>query len=1001
MPLSVKISISAAFALEVINLWSPMMKYCKQRFFFILFLYASIPLVADVCAQSITVKGKVSGILEMKDKKEAMITLDKLLISSSLTAEERISILTVKAKTYLALNKYEQAIRSALATLTLAKKNKLPAHQARANKLLGNCYYYLGEASKALSAYRAAIDFYENSSDLLKNDRVYFKESQLTKANLLNNIALAYTSLGSNKLALQSYQLAQPLYQKFGTEMDQIDVRYNIASLHINLEQFDLAIHVLKEVIKKRTLINDKHGVATAIALLGVCYKRSGQYLLAKQHTLTALEFFKEKNYPFDMASQLHNISEIYNELRQPVQAMKYAYQAIKLSSEIGHKKAYSGSLHSLSTALFSQGELSRALKYITLSSSVAKEINYQRMLDNNQSLIALIYAAQGKYSQALTSQRYYMQVQRESANEALNVQLAKFESEQLSQQVVRLEHNRKLQQLQSKKSAQLRYFILLALVLFLSIAFLVYRRYLEGKLTKELEKRVKQRTEELDFFMEELQQANQVKSQFLANISHEIRTPLTSIIGHCESIVEDDLKHSDIQQELTIIHSNSLHLFDLINDILDLSKIEANKLELEFRQCDLIVIIQELVDMFHEQARKKGLTFTVCHQLSVPFLVNVDGLRLKQVLINLCSNAIKFTSSGSVRLDVSWQKEQLHFKISDTGIGMSEQQLSHIFELFSQGDNSISRRFGGSGLGLYLSNQLAKLMLGEISVTSQLAQGSRFYFSLPCEHTDIGKQESPVSVEQPGEVTELTLYQGLILLAEDHLDNQRLITRWLERLGLDVLCACDGLEVIDLCQQHAPLMILLDIQMPKLDGVQTLKQLQSIGYKGPIYALTANVMVHEVSEYMSLGFDGHLKKPIERKEFVAVIDKYFGDKAQAPEKATHVPCERILADVDLSDLKRQFQHNILQERKQLFYYKNNDDMKQLSRMVHRIAGTAKMFGFVELNQAAKELEVQLKTTTEHSTGERVDELFYCLMDEITAATMHGNIYPSHLKMKD
>jgi len=493
--------------------------------------------------------------------------------------------------------------------------------------------------------------------------------------------------------------------------------------------------------------------------------------------------------------------------------------------------------------------------------------------------------------------------------------------------------------------------------------------------------------------------------------MSHEIRTPLTAIVGHAQLLIEGKVTEQDIDKEVNIIQGNSLHLLDLINDILDLSKIEANKLELELIHQDLQVIINDVGDIFSEQAQQKGLSFRVEHELHFPFIINVDGLRLKQILINLCANAIKFTAKGEVTLNISCDKQQLIFTVSDTGIGMSEQQLTQIFELFIQADNSISRRFGGSGLGLSLSSQLAKLMAGSITVTSKLRRGSQFCFTLPCQRQECTLVESTVKSGAISKHNIAQHFSGQILLADDHDDNRRLIARLLENMGLTVLSAKDGIEAVDLFSKYQPKLILLDIQMPGMDGVEAFKKLRSLGCKQPIYALTANAMSHEISHYLTLGFTGHLKKPIEMDNFVAIVAKHYkNDDTQslASEEPFVKHAEEslrnvvdTLTQVDLSDLISEFKSHLSQDKQALIHCNKEKDFTALGKVSHSLAGAAQMFGFTELSQAAKELDLavkvyQQKNQVDHSQVVLAkdldhvsvfDDLTCCLIDEINLVT--------------
>ena len=957
------------------------MERFKPLLFCVLFIWLYFPSQVAAENNQLDIDAELAKIAKISDKSQAITQLQQLLSENDLAASQRYILLVEQSKLFFAQSDYHRAIAPTLQAAKLAQQNNLAEKLAQANKLLGVFYYFLGEYAQALSYYQLSIQYYQNLSQTIELAEQALADNAISRANLHNNIALVYSSTGNSTLALESYQQAEPLYQVYGDDMDKIDIRYNIAALHINLKRFDIAITMLKEVIIKRNELGDEHGVATARADLGVAYKDSGQYELAKEHVMNALKYFQLRGDKFNTASQLHNISDVFNELQQADLAIDYAKQAIELSKEISHQKAYAGALQSLAKAYFYQGELELALENITLSTQVASKLNYKTLHTDNLAWSALILAAQQNYIQALRNLNEYENDKHNATNAMLNEHLARFESEQLSQQVFRLEQNKKLHQLQLTKAEQQRKFILIALILLLVLTFLMYRRHLEARVTKELEARVTQRTLELEALTKELQQANQIKSQFLANMSHEIRTPLTAIVGQAEAIISGDVEPNNLAHEVDIIHGNSLHLLHLINEILDLSKIEANKLELEVKQYNLHCIINDLVDIFKDQAQRKGLLFTIEENLDKPFYLNIDGFRLKQILINLCANAIKFTEHGEVKLTFSWQQGQLYVQVIDTGIGMSAEQIEHIFELFSQADNSISRRFGGSGLGLYLSNQLAVLMSGSIRVESELAAGSRFQLTLPCQQSELTSEFSHYQeTKQPSMAGEANLFSGKIILADDHYDNRRLIARLLSSIGLEVISASNGIQAVELALEHQAKLLLLDIQMPEMDGIEALTKLRSIGYQGAIYALTANAMAHEIEHYMSLGFDGHLKKPIEREQFISVIKKYYELDKQNDAQLT-----QRLASVELADLATDFVQNLSQDQALLQQCSEVKDFNAAGRLVHKIAGAAQMFGYVELSQLAMELELKLKEQPEPSTAELeiIQDLLSCLFDEI------------------
>jgi len=481
-----------------------------------------------------------------------------------------------------------------------------------------------------------------------------------------------------------------------------------------------------------------------------------------------------------------------------------------------------------------------------------------------------------------------------------------------------------------------------------------------------KLEQQVAEKTADIALESKKLADANRFKTRFLANMSHEVRTPLTTVIGQVEAIICGEVSQQDLKKELGVIHDSSIHLLTLLNDILDLTKIEENKLQLVNAPQDLHSLLSTINTMFSMQAKAKGLSFTLEEHLPHPCIVLVDGLRLKQILINLLSNAVKFTQEGHVFFNVEMSDETLTFRVQDTGLGISDEHMPQIFESFTQGDTSIGRRFGGSGLGLHLSNQLAALMKGNISVESKLGSGSTFTFSMPMPERSPAKETKDANDAKDAEQYDLTvdtlsteeLLSGTVLLAEDHDENRRLVARLLKKMGLTVVTARDGEEALAQFSKHDPDIILLDIQMPRKDGLQAYKELKELGCTKPIIALTANAMATEVEEYFSLGFDNYIQKPIDRSLFISTISAYLeANNDQKPNRA-----ESILGNVDMSDLVEEFKKSLPNELKAITEYVSNGNVASISSRAHRLSGAAELFGFKDLSAFASKVDNKIKT---------------------------------------
>jgi len=384
---------------------------------------------------------------------------------------------------------------------------------------------------------------------------------------------------------------------------------------------------------------------------------------------------------------------------------------------------------------------------------------------------------------------------------------------------------------------------------------------------------------------------ANMAKSDFLANMSHEIRTPMTAILGFTDILGQGVVKPQNVEAVNTI-KRNGECLIGLINDILDLSKIEAGKLDIELIKCSPHQIVADVLSLMSVRSAAKGLKLETEFDGPIPQTVLSDPIRLRQVLINLVGNAIKFTEVGSVRmitrlLDGPNQEPKLQIDVVDTGIGIAQNKITKLFKPFTQADSSTTRKFGGTGLGLAISERLVKFLGGELSVHSKPGEGSTFSVSLPTGPLEkmklIQHSSDPVVkkvVKKANRNREACLRGRRVLLAEDGPDNQRLITFFLRKSGAEVIVADNGQIAFDLAikaiDEATPYnVILMDMQMPILDGYSATEKLRLAGYQGPIIALTAHAMRSDRQKCLDAGCDDYTTKPIDTEKLISIIAKY------------------------------------------------------------------------------------------------------------------------------
>lgn len=483
---------------------------------------------------------------------------------------------------------------------------------------------------------------------------------------------------------------------------------------------------------------------------------------------------------------------------------------------------------------------------------------------------------------------------------------------------------------------------------------------------------------------------ANQAKSEFLANMSHEIRTPLTGILGFTEVLLNDPSVSMEARNEhLYTIQESGRHLLSLINDVLDLSKIEAGQLMVEMMDCNPHQEISQVVSVMRVKALEKNLTFDYRWGTDVPVAINSDPGRLRQLVLNLVSNAIKFTSQGGVFIFANYVKPigdenaRLTIDVVDTGVGISEEKTSKVFEPFIQADNTVTREYGGTGLGLAISRKLARMLGGDLTLTSTVGRGSTFRLDIDAgsdtavemvqaERADALITKVRALPGSPATSGRLPVDSARVLIVEDGEVNRRFLTHVLTKAGAHVETAENGKIGVDMAINGDFDVVFMDMQMPVMDGYTAARTLREIGYPKPIIALTAHAMVGDREKCEAAGCSGYLSKPIDSQDLLkAVAENIFvncdamesGSKIQQAPALSSTDRDRLQStlpcddDEEFQGIVEDFHQYLNQKLDMMEAALEREDDNAIAELAHWVKGSGGTAGFHDFTSPAAELE--------------------------------------------
>jgi signal transduction histidine kinase/CheY-like chemotaxis protein len=863
---------------------------------------------------------------------------------------------------------------------------------------LGTICYYQGNNAEALKYYLESLKIREEIGD------------QPKIITSLNNIGMVFMALHNHPEALKNYVSALKIEEQIGDTMH-MDITYNNIGL-IYMEQGNNA-EALKNffaAIKLEDKTGNKMQKVAALINIGCIYLVQGKNAEALKKIIEALKLAEEVGDKRGQGHCFNTIANVYADQGDYSEAVKYRLSALKIAKEIGDKfnivSAYTG----IGTDYLRMKKHAEASAYLNKGLSLAKETGNLKFIVECYLSISRLDSTRGDFNSSLKNYKMYITfkdslLNSENADKTTGIQMQYEFDKKESLNKAEQEKKDAVAQKEIQKQKLVRNGFIGGFVVVLLFAGVFFRQ----------RNKIKKGNAALQVAKDRAERSEQFKQQFLANMSHEIRTPMNAVMGMTSLVLDTPLQEKQ-KFYLEGIKKSSDTLLHIINDILDLSKIEAGKMELEKIDFSLSDTLKQVKQTLNHRAEEKGLELLVNIESEITDVVIGDPVRLNQVLINLAGNAIKFTEKGSVSIEVTkgGAESALQFSVIDTGIGIPQEKLQTVFENFSQANASDTRKYGGTGLGLSISRQLVELMGGKISIASTEGSGTTFSFIVHCEKGSSERLEQRLASE---EQVDGHILDGLSILVVDDNEYNRIVAKdTLEaKSRAEVVAVGSAMEALELLKAKNFDVVLMDVQMPVMNGFEATQQIRSTKYEVrstnrgevepkadiPIIALTASVLRTDLDKCTAAGMNGYIPKPFRASQLIIGIAQVLNIALRTEKKVETKGVPSLIPSSGVTDLDyltkfcegdqvrmkkyvEMFLASVPSLLEKIKVATENSDHVEIASQLHGFKTKLLMMGMKEAKELAAEIEIRCR---QGDSMDSVTLMLQKIVQQVEAAT--------------